>query len=66
MTRLRQLIHEIHRRSLWRVLGIYVVGSWLFLQVVNTLADALLVAEEHSPSRQEKRMLVRLLPTMCP
>ena len=32
MTRLRQLIHEIHRRSLWQVLGIYVVGSWFVLQ----------------------------------
>jgi len=41
MTRLRQLIHEIHRRSLWQVLGIYVVGSWLVLQVVDTLAGAL-------------------------
>ena len=41
MTRLRQLIHEIHRRSLWQVLGIYVVGSWLVLQAVDTLAGAL-------------------------
>ncbi len=24
MTRLRQLIHEIHRRSLWQVLLIYI------------------------------------------
>jgi len=29
MTRLRQLPHEIHRRSLWQVLGIFVVGSWV-------------------------------------
>jgi serine/threonine-protein kinase len=41
MSRLRQLIHEMHRRSLWQVLGIYVVGSWLVLQVVDTLAGAL-------------------------
>ncbi len=27
MNRLRQLIHEIHRRSLWQVLGIYVLAS---------------------------------------
>ncbi len=33
MTRLRQLIHEIHRRSLWQVLGIYLVGSWLVLRL---------------------------------
>jgi tetratricopeptide (TPR) repeat protein len=41
MSRLRKLIHEMHRRSLWQVLGIYVVGSWLVLQVVDTLAGAL-------------------------
>jgi len=39
MTRLRQLIREIHRRSLWQVLGIYVVGSWIALQVVDVLAN---------------------------
>ena len=41
MAHLKQLIHEIHRRSLWQVLGIYLVGSWLALQVVDTLAGAL-------------------------
>ena len=41
MTRLRQLIHEIHRRSLWQVLGIYVVGSWFVLQVVDANVGAL-------------------------
>ncbi|MEJ2337140.1 MAG: tetratricopeptide repeat protein, partial [Gemmatimonadales bacterium] len=41
MTRFRRLISEIHRRSLWQVLGIYVVGSWLVLQAVDTLAGAL-------------------------
>ena len=39
MARLKQLIHEIHRRSLWQVLGIYVVGSWIALQVVDVLAN---------------------------
>lgn len=41
MSRFRKLINEVHRRSLWQVLGIYVVGSWLVLQVVDTLAGAL-------------------------
>ena len=41
MTGLRQLIREIHRRSLWQVLGIYLVGSWLVLQAVDPLAGAL-------------------------
>ncbi len=35
------LLREIHRRSLWQILGIYVVGSWLVLQAVDTLAGAL-------------------------
>ncbi len=39
MSRLKPLIHEIHRRSLWQVLAIYVVGSWLVLQVVDVLAQ---------------------------
>ena len=29
MSRLKRLIHEIHRRSLWQVLGIYLVGAWV-------------------------------------
>ena len=41
MARLKQLIHEIHRRSLWQVLGIYVVGGWFVLQVVDTMVGAL-------------------------
>jgi len=41
MSRLRQLIGEVHRRSLWQVLLIYVGASWAVLQVVDTLAGAL-------------------------
>ena len=29
MSRLKQLIQEVHRRSLWQVLAIYVVVSWV-------------------------------------
>ena len=32
---LKRLIREIHRSSLWQVLGIYVVASWAVVQVVN-------------------------------
>lgn len=39
--RLKRFIREIHRRSLWQVLGIYVVASWAVLQVVDTLGGAL-------------------------
>lgn len=41
MHRLKQVIHEIHRRSLWQVLGIYLLSSWAVLQVADTLASAL-------------------------
>jgi TolB-like protein len=40
MSGLRSLIQEIHRRSLWQVLGIYIVGSWIALQVVDLLVDS--------------------------
>jgi TolB-like protein/Tfp pilus assembly protein PilF len=40
MTRLRRLIREIHRRSLWQVLGVYVVGGWAALEAVGGIATA--------------------------
>ena len=49
MERLRQLIHEIHRRSLWQVLGIYVVASGAVLGGVGTLGDVLVLPEWFSP-----------------
>lgn len=36
---MKKLIREVHRRSLWQVLGIYVVASWVALQVVDVLVD---------------------------
>jgi eukaryotic-like serine/threonine-protein kinase len=41
MNRFRLLVREIHRRSLWQVLGIYAFGSWLAYQVVLGLTDGL-------------------------
>lgn len=38
---MKSLIHEIHRRSLWQVLGIYLAASWIALQVVETLAESM-------------------------
>ena len=38
---LKKLIGEIHRRSLWQVLGIYVVGGWIAFEVVQTLTEGL-------------------------
>ncbi len=36
---LKRLIAEIHRRSLWQVLGIYAVASWAVLGGVSTPGD---------------------------
>ncbi len=41
MSRLKELIREIHRRSLWQVLGIYLVASWVVFQVIQTLTEGL-------------------------
>ncbi len=49
MERLRQLIHEIHRRSLWQVLGIYLLASWAVLGGIGTLSDVLVLPEWFSP-----------------
>jgi len=37
---LKNLIHEVHRRSLWQVLAIYVAAAWIVLQVVEVLVGA--------------------------
>lgn len=50
MERLLTFIREIHRRSLWQVLGIYVVASWGVLSVVDTLAGALSLPGEALPA----------------
>ena len=42
---LKRLIGEIHRRSLWQVLGIYVVASWVVLQVVEVLQGVMPLPE---------------------
>jgi len=39
MSSLKRLIHEIHRRSLWQVLGFYLAVSWLVLQVVDVIGN---------------------------
>ena len=37
----KRLIGEIHRRSLWQVLGIYLLGSWFVYEVVQSLTEGL-------------------------
>ncbi len=41
MSRLRQLITGVHRRSLWQVLAIYVVAAWVVFEVVQTVTEGL-------------------------
>ncbi len=36
---MKNLIREIHRRSLWQVLGIYVGVSWIVLQVIDVIGS---------------------------
>lgn len=40
MTRFRKLIIEIHRRSVWQVLSVYLIGSWVALQVVESVGES--------------------------
>jgi tetratricopeptide (TPR) repeat protein len=39
MNGFKTLIQEIHRRSLWQVLGIFLAGSWGVIQVVDVLTE---------------------------
>ena len=41
MSRLKRLIQEIHRRSLWQALGIYLGGAWVALQGIEALVSGL-------------------------
>ena len=41
MSGLTRLIGEIHRRSLWQVLGIYLLASWVVFEVVQTVTEGL-------------------------
>jgi hypothetical protein len=35
----KKLLQEIHIRSLWQVLGLYLAGGWVLLQVVDVLSQ---------------------------
>ncbi|HSM34942.1 MAG TPA: hypothetical protein VK837_00980 [Longimicrobiales bacterium] len=41
MEQLKRLIREIHRRSIWQVIAIYLFGSWAAVEVVQTLSESL-------------------------
>ncbi len=46
---MRRLVREIHRRSMWQVLGIYLAGSWVALEVTAQLAESLALPPWVSP-----------------
>ena len=46
---MKKLIHEIHRRSLWQVLGIYLAASWVALEVTAQIAGTLALPEWVAP-----------------
>lgn len=41
MSRLSAIIHEVHRRSLWQVLLIYIGGAWFAYEIIDTITDRL-------------------------
>lgn len=41
MSQLTKLLSELHRRSIWQILGSYAVGAWLVLQLAETLSSLL-------------------------
>lgn len=40
MSGLKRIVQEIHRRSLWQVLGLYLGASWVAIQIVNEIGDS--------------------------
>jgi adenylate cyclase len=45
MSRLKRLILEIHRRSLWQVLLVYIGGAWVCYEIIDTITDRLVLPE---------------------
>ena len=43
MSPVNRLLDEIHGRSLWQVLGLYMAGGWVSLEVVATFVEQLLL-----------------------
>ena len=41
----QQLLEEIHRRSMWQILGVYLGTSWGTLEVLSELIDRLILPE---------------------
>ena len=59
MSRLKQFIHEIRRRSLWQVLGICVVGAWLLAACAEDDADEYLLSANDLAAIQQAHFAYR-------
>ncbi len=47
--RLGRALQEVHRRSVWQVIGLYVLAGWVVLQIVDTLTGTLRLPEWFPP-----------------
>ncbi|MGD2151891.1 MAG: hypothetical protein PVG79_01405 [Gemmatimonadales bacterium] len=45
MSRLKQLVLEVHRRSLWQVLAVYVGASWAVLEATDQVQERFLMPD---------------------
>ena len=45
MSRFKRVILEIHRRSLWQVVAIYIGGAWCCYEIIDTITDRLALPE---------------------
>ncbi|UCC84572.1 MAG: tetratricopeptide repeat protein [Gemmatimonadota bacterium] len=64
MSRLKRLIGEIHRRSLWQILAAYLAGSWIVLQAADT-ATAVFGLPDWVPQLSAVVCVVGLLPVLA-
>ena len=61
---LKNLIHEMHRRSLWQVLGIFLAASWGVVEVVDLLTEQVGLPD-WTPTMAFVLLLIGLLFTGC-
>lgn len=47
--RINNLLLQVHRRSVWQVIGIYALAGWVVLQIVDTMTGALRLPEWFPP-----------------
>ncbi len=45
MSSLKRLVNEVHRRSLWQVLGAYLAGAWVGYEIVQSLTEGLVLPD---------------------